>query len=158
MGIMNCLNLSLDNIIAIIDIGITFYIGYIIQKNTNNKRALKDILIIEIKEIRQQYSDFYTSLLRGDKDAKEIVHWLKSMTIKINSLKPILLDEYSISKNLFNPYILKLREIITESEDFISGYKEEKIIFKDEVKKDIFKFQQKNDRIFIKLIQEINNK
>lgn len=145
------------NIISIIiNIGLALLINYNIQKSLNNKRALKDLLIIEIKEIRTSYNDFYISLLKGNQNANDIKQWLKSMTIKINSIYP-LLKKYNIDNNCFAPYTEELRDIITESNDFEKGYKCKSITFSNAFKTSIFSFQKKNDHIFIDIIQKIND-
>jgi hypothetical protein len=152
--------LSITDIINIISIlmdsSLIIYISYKFQKSINNKRTLKDILILEIKEIRQQHDEFYKSLLKGTQNAKDIKQWLKLMTIKINSISPFL-KEYKIDNMCFNPYTVELREIITESDDFQRGYNYKMITFDNDFKKEIFNFHNKNNKVFLEVILKINN-
>lgn len=80
------------------------------------------------------------------------------MNIKLNDLMELISKRYKIEKNIFNPYQIELRNLITENEDYQNSYKSKKpIVFSNESKSSFIQFQQSNNHIFNEVIVSIND-
>ena len=150
---------DLINIISIaVNIILTLIIVYVVQKNVNNKRVLKDHYINEIKVIREEFRNHLNSLYAGKLCPKNIIPWYKLMSIKLYDLAIDLNDTYCSRLDIFNEYQNTLRDLITESNDFNIQFNNSTLVVSPKLKNDIIKFQQNNSKTFNELIVYINNK
>jgi hypothetical protein len=137
---------------------LAWWIVRTIQNRLTNRRILKDHFIGEIKEIRAEYKDFLDKLYADKTAASSVIPWLKLMNIKVTDLMELINKKYSIEKNMLLPYQSELREFVTENKDFISHFKESVIVFSENSKSQIIKFQQINNHLFNDIIILINDK
>ena len=129
-----------------------------IQYRLTNKRVLKDHLINEVKDIRSQYTSCLSNLYSSATMAKNVIPWFKLMNIKIEDLMKIINEKYGVDKKILDPYQNELRDIITENRDFIKQYEALKpVVFTDNSKSLLMKFQQTNNHLFNTLIIKIND-
>ncbi len=147
----------IDIISIIVNIILTWRIVYVVQNKLNNKRVLKYHYISEIKVIREEFRYHLNSLFSNNISPKNIIPWYKLMSIKLSNLSIDLYDSYNTELYVFNEYQNKLRDLITDSNDFITQFNNEKLIVSVELKNEIIKFQQINSRTFNDLIVKINN-
>ena len=128
-----------------------------VQDKVNNKRILKDHLINEIKEVRDEYRFFLNQLFSNKIKPSHIAPWFKLMNIKINDLLDLISQKGSIDKNILNPYQIELRDTITELDEYISNYiSDEKILLSPISQIKVIRFQQKYNHLFNKAIVKIN--
>jgi len=143
---------------VLINGGLAFWIVRTIQNKLANKRVLKDHFIAEIKEVREQYKCQLNNLYSGKCKPKELLPWFKLMNIKVNDLMTLVNQKYKIDKEKLKPYQTDLRNVVTESEDYINNFKQNREIeFSDKSKTDIIQFQQLNNSIFNELIVSVND-
>ncbi|TND09852.1 MAG: hypothetical protein FD123_780 [Bacteroidetes bacterium] len=141
----------------LINAGLAIWIVITIQNRLTNKRVLKDYFISEVKDLRNEYKICLSNLYTGKTYPKSVTPWFKLMNIKVNDLMKILQEQYKIDKDILKPYQNDLRELITEDENFIKQFKNDKPIeFNDSSKNSFMKFQQQNNSLFNKLIISIN--
>lgn len=130
-----------------------------LQKNLANKRYLKDHIIEEIKDLRNEYKKFLNDLYIGKLKPKQILPWFKLMNIKVKDTMDIINSKYHIDKDLLKNYQVELRNIITEKDEFNENFKENKAVKLSESSlRDLIIFQQKNNSKFNDLIINVNDK
>lgn len=137
---------------------LAFWIVRTIQNKLTNKRVLKDHFINEVKEIRNEYRQCLSNLHSSKTHASRVIPWFKLMNIKVDDLMQIMNKKYKVDSKILNPYQNELRELITESTDFISQYsKEQNLEFSETTKSRIIIFQQEHNHLFNDLIIQIND-
>lgn len=136
---------------------LAWWIVRTIQNKLTNKRVLKDHFICEVKDIRLEYKNFLSDLYANKMAPTTILPWFKLMNIKVTNLMELLNQIYKIEKAKLSPYQNDLRELITENEDFIRCFKDDKLDFSDESRKQIIQFQQKHYHLFNEVIVAIND-
>lgn len=112
----------IDFVSIIVNVFIAWYVTRILQNRLNNSRANKDYLINILSEHRTSYDHFFKNLFDDKLNNKEIIHWFKMMTINIETLKE------SDNKCTYDTLLLehiKLRNIITNSDDFNDQFNED---------------------------------
>lgn len=112
----------IDFVSIIVNIFIAWYVTRILQNRLNNSRANKDYLINILSEHRTSYDHFFKDLFGDKLNNKDIIHWFKMMTINIETLKE------SDNKCTYDTLLLehiKLRNIITNSDDFNNQFNED---------------------------------
>lgn len=147
------------NVAAIlINTAVAIWIVKTIQNRLTNNRVLKDHFIDEIKDIRSEYRNFLNNIYADKTEIRTIIPWFKLMNIKISDLLTLVHVKYGIDKRFLSPYQNDLRELITESEDFINQYKSGKFInCSESLKQEMIKFQSENNHLFNELIIGIND-
>lgn len=118
---------------------------------------MKDHFISEIKDIRESFSRQLNSIYKNTAKPKQLIAWFKLMNIKIDGLHKTLPKKYKISKDILNPYGIELRELITNSDEFIKGYKNDEMKLTAKMQSDILMFQQRYNHLFNEIIVKINN-
>lgn len=153
---------TISDIISIISIVVNIYLAKTIAKevadNSSNKRVLKDLMISEIRDIQNQSDLFKKELLEGKLNSRDIQYWFKINNIRIRDVSKILHEKFDISKDLLEPYKNEMRELVTNSECFISDYNKNSVQFDEEFKKELLEFYKKNNNVFIKILVDINDK
>lgn len=129
-----------------------------IQSKQTNQRTLKDHFIGEIKEIRSEYSDYIRALYKGNLLPKDSLPWFKDMNIKTSDLMKNLHYKYAIPMNLLNAYQNDLRELITNSEEYIENFQtNHPICLRLETDSRLSAFKRINHSIFNEIIITIND-
>lgn len=138
---------------------LAFWIIRTIQNKLTNKRVLKDHFINEIKDIRNEYKSCLNNLYLNQTYAKNVIPWFKLMNIKIDDLMGLICKKHKkINRKTLNPYQNELRDLITENEDFIKYFPSKKpIIFSENSKNQLIKFQQKYNHLFNELVISVND-
>lgn len=130
-----------------------------LQSNLANKRYLKDHLIQEIKNLRNEYSKFLNELNSGNMKPQKVAPWFKLMNIKVHDTMELVNEKYKIDKDLLKNYQVELRDLVTEFEEFNTNYRKNcNIQLGSQSLRDLIQFQQKNQSKFNKLIININDK
>lgn len=154
MDISNCIEI----IGIIVNAILAFWVVNELQKKIDNQRTLKNHFISEVKEIQKDYQKYLSKLYNGKMTPKKTLAWFKLMNIKINNLIELIHSIYGIDDKILHPYQVKLRELITENDDYINKFKEDNTIsLSDKSKNSIMNFHDKNRIIFSRLIVTINN-
>lgn len=154
--------LSVSDIITIISIVVNgilaLWIVKVIQASFANRRTLKDHFISEVKDLRVEYRTVLNNIYAKKLNSKEVIPWFKVMNIKVNDLMDCLNREFNVEKFALDPYQNQLRDLITESEDFIEGYKgNKKLILSASLIEKMTDFHGENQKLFNDLIIKINN-
>lgn len=137
---------------------LAFWIVKTIQNRLTNKRVLKDHFITEIKEIRNEYRNFLSNIYSCKTHPRIVIPWFKLMNIKVNDIMSVLNVKYSIDRNYLLPYQHDLQELITNNEDFITQFNDDKnVTFTETSKIQFIKFQQENNQLFNDIIIKIND-
>lgn len=154
-------SLCYGDIINIIGLVINLIVGGIIlfkiQSRENNKRVLKDHFIEEIKQLKSDYRDFIDKLYLGEVNAREAVTWFKMTNVRVNELVGLMNQKYKVHPKVFEPYQITLRNLITNSEDFIRAWNSPTVQFSEESKKMILAFRTKYENRFNKVIIDVND-
>jgi len=145
--------------IAIVNIVVTtlvgLWIGISVRRNFTINRAVKDYFILECLEIKKGYSNFLNCLYQNSKSSKSIIEWLKIMTIKIDIFEEFLKEEFKV-----NPQVLKthnkLKQYITETEEFNDNYKSPNFELTPTIKKNIIEIHEGFSKELTKIVIEIN--
>lgn|SRR5690554_1106261 len=130
-----------------------------LQSNLANKRYLKDHLIQEIKNLRNEYSKFLNELNSGNMKPQKVAPWFKLMNIKVHDTMELVNEKYKVDKDLLKNYQVELRDLVTEFEEFNTNYRKNcNIQLGSQSLRHLIQFQQKNQSKFNKLIININDK
>lgn len=154
--------IDVSDVISILSIVVNAFIAIWvvseIQKNTSNRRILKDHFINEVKDIKDLYKDKFNQIMTNKSKPKDLLIWFKVMYIKIDDLLKCLNELYDVDLAYLEPYQRDLRYIVTENSDFIDAFSSNSEIQVSTVfMRDLMDFHQKNHKIFNKLIIQINN-
>ena len=148
----------IDLAAVVVNALLAYWIVSSMQNKLTNKRILKDYFIQELKEIRNEYRSCLNNLYANQTLAIKVIPWFKLMNIKVDDLMTLINTKYAIDKKLLDPYQNKLRELITENQDFINQFKSTKPVeFSAESKNKIIIFQQEYNHLFNDLIIGIND-
>lgn len=153
--------MELSDLLSILDIVVTVVIGFVITHmvsvRDSRTRAIKDYYIQELAAIKSEINNFYSSLFKGELEAKEIIGWYSAIRIRIDSFeqavrKTFTIYEGSIAKKLFLNY-----KYITNSNDFNSNYNQGKIKFRAATKIAIGKNEKQLYMLVERTLYDINN-
>lgn len=148
----------IDAIAIIVNSGLAIWIVKTIQNKLTNKRVLKDHFISEIKDLRYDYNEYIKSAYSGDLLPKSITRWFKIKNIKKNHLVGHLNRLYSVSASDLNTFHKELRELITNSPEYIANFRDNSpLVFTVITKIKIDKLQTKYFDVFNKIIIDIND-
>ncbi|TYA78538.1 hypothetical protein [Seonamhaeicola marinus] len=155
--------IELSDIIAIVGVIVNsllaIWIVKTLQNNLTNKRYLKDHVIEEIKDLRNEYKKFLNELYQGRLKPKQILPWFKLMNIKTQDVMEIINQKYGLDKESLKSYQIELRNMVTEQEEFSENFKQNKCFtLKESSLRDLLLFQQNNNSKFNQLIIDINDK
>lgn len=143
---------------VIINSILAYWIVRTIQTNLTNKRVLKDHFINEIKDIRNEYKNCLNNLYSNKTHPKIVIPWFKLMNIRVTDTMKLINHKYQIELTKLNPYQITLQELITNNEDFMNQFRNDKPIeFSDISKIQLIKFQQENNQIFNEIIIAVND-
>ncbi len=150
--IISVISLIVNSLLAI-------WVVIILQKNLTNKRYLKDHLITEVKNLREDYKKFLNELYCGNLKPDKITPWFKLMNIKVQGVMKIIYQKYKIDEHYLENYQVELRELVTDLKEFNENYKDNKpIVLDSNSEKELIQFQQNNSSKFNDLIIKINDK
>lgn len=151
-----------SNIIDIVGLFVNsflaFWIVNTIQKKMADKRVLKDHFINEIKDLRSEYNDYLRKLSYMVISPKETPRFFKYLDIKKNHLLNDLDSIYCVNNDKLNSFHSELRELITNCEEFIDNYRDNKeFALKSNTKAKLDRIQIKYNGIFNELIISVND-
>ena len=154
--------IGVQTIIIAIGIGVSAGVGIWIvrtmQDRLTNKRVLKDHLMQEVKDLRDEYREFLKGIYTDKTIGAHVMPWFKLMDLKIDDLMDIANAKYKIAKTMLAPYQKELLELITENKDFEQQFKSGLAInFKDESKTAFIIFEQNHNHLFNDIIIAIND-
>lgn len=152
---------SIDNWIEITGILVDFIIAVFIvnavQKKIESDRVTKDYFIKEFIEIRNLYKNFFDDLEGGKIHSRNLLPWFKYVSIRTDDALRILNQKYGIELNIMDPYVVILREWLSENQDFVKCYgKKAYIKLSEKSMNELFVFQQNHNHIFNDVIVKIN--
>lgn len=155
-------SLGVSDWIALIGVIVNSILAYwivrTIQNKLTNKRVLKDHFINEIKEIRNDYKTCLNNLYLNTTHPHRVIPWFKLMNIKVTDLMTLINTKYKIDKDKLKPYQIELQELITNNEDFMNQYsKADKVVFTENSRSQLIKFQQSHNQLFNAIIIAIND-
>jgi len=142
----------------VVNFFLAIWIVTVFQDKLNNKRVLKDHLINEVKDIRDDYRTFLNILYSNKSEPSQIAPWFKLMNIKINDILDLISKNHSIDRKILYPYQVELRDIITEFDEYIDNYiSNTNITLLPTSQLSIIQFEQRNNHIFNDIIVIIND-
>ena len=131
-------NISTSDWIQIAGIIITAIIGIWIangvQNNVNKSRALRDFFIQELTALQQDYRDFTNAIFSGQLSANEIKVRFKSFTTRITALDDYIHKKFNIQGSLIKDAHVKLRQEMTEHDEFNEQFKNDVVVFSSTTK------------------------
>jgi len=135
------------------------WIVNVLQKKLANTRALKDYFIDETKSIKDAYKDKIKDIHTDNLNPQHQKAWFKQMNLDTQDLMNMLNSKYStINESVLHPFQQELRELILNNPEFENAFKKnKKIIFSEDFKLKISRFEQKNSKLFNELIIKIND-
>ena len=68
-----------------------------------------------------------------------------------------LKEKYKIDEKKLEPYQNELRELITNNNDFINQFRNDKVVFSEASRSELIKFQQTHNKLFNEIIIAIND-
>lgn len=156
------LNFNFADIISILgiiaNIWLALRIVSTIQNKQVNQRTLKDHFIDEIKEVRKDYMSYIREMHAGSLIPKDALPWFKTMNIKVTDLMENLEQKYGVSSDFLEPFQIELREILTNSNEYIINYQSNTPFkLRDLTVRKVSNFQRSNSSKFTELIITIND-
>ncbi len=140
-----------------VNAGLAYWIVRTIQNKLTNKRVLKDHFISEMKDIRTEYKNCLNNLYSNNTNPQRIIPWFKLMNIRVNDLMILINQKYKIDIKKLEPYQNELRELITNNNDFINQFRNDKVVFSEASRSELIKFQQTHNKLFNEIIIAIND-
>lgn len=153
--------MSLSDFLAILDIVVTVLIGFVITHmvsvRDSRTRAIKDYYIQELADIKKEINEFYSSLFKGELEAKNIIGWYSAIRNRIQNYdtavrKTFRIFEGKVATKLFNNY-----KYITNTNEFNSNYNKGKIEFSAAAKNVIGKHQKQLYMLIERTLYDVNN-
>lgn len=153
--------MELSDFLAILDIVVTVLIGFVITHlvavRDSRTRAIKDYYIQELASIKNDINLFYSELLKGELEAKDIIGWYSATRNRVSVFdtairKTFRINEGKIAQKLFLNY-----KNITDSIDFNNNYNQGKIIFEASTKRAIGKNEKQLYMLIERTLYDINN-
>ena len=136
---------------------VAWLIGNTIKNKLDNKKSLRDHILREILEIRNNYRQLLDSVRIGTIKPKVVKTKLSVFSIRITDLmKLIKKGDNDVSKDFLLPYQLDFSQLITEDDNFIFKYKDnEEFTISDVTYSSLLDFENKNNHLFNDLILAI---
>lgn len=136
---------------------VAWLIGNTIKNKLDNKKSLRDHILREILEIRNNYRQLLDSVRIGTIKPKVVKTKLSVFSIRITDLmKLIKKGDNDVSKDFLLPYQLDFSQLITEDDNFILKYKDnEEFTISDVTYSSLLDFENKNNHLFNDLILAI---
>lgn len=153
--------MELSDFLAILDIVVTVVLGFVITHmvavRDSRTRAIKDYYIQELASIKKDINAFYSKLLRGELEAKDIIGWYSTSRNRLSVFdtairKTFRIHEGKIAQKLFLNY-----KFITDSTDFNNNYNQGKVIFEASTKRAIGINEKQLYMLIERTLYDINN-
>lgn len=146
--------LSLRIVGILIPSGIAIWLGCVIRNKIESEKLLKNYLVNDILEIRKEYRNLCDSVKTGGIKPKKAKSDLSNISTHITDLMHLILSKYkTVDKNFLMPYQLDISQIITEDDNYILSFKENKeFIVSQQTMDAISAFEKNNNHLFNDLI------
>lgn len=105
-----------------------------VQNNVNKSRALRDFFIQELTALQQDYRDFANAIFSSQLSANEIKVRFKSFATRITALDDYIHKKFEIKGSLVKDAHFKLRQELTEHEEFNEQFKNDVVSFSSTTK------------------------
>ena len=150
---------STENIISIVDIIITFifgiYVAVVFTSRFTGNRSVKDFLINENNEIRDEYNAVIKKMYNSEIGASELQKWFKFISIRIENFENLL--NPSCGRSLLEIHN-SFKKNITLHSSFNEQYEKTHVNFTSNEKLDILRFHKQFSRASLEKIVLINKK
>lgn len=114
--------MSLENLLGIINIIITLYVGFYLTHKLgvrdSRSRALKDFYIDELKGIHEELSSTFRNLKSGAINGEDFMKWYDTIDSKLEVFDTDLRKSFPIMNEKLSEVVFKAYRIITDAEDF----------------------------------------
>jgi hypothetical protein len=107
---------TIEVISILVNLGFGVIIFFLVEKKIGDDRAVKDLFIQDVKDIKSNYKAFLIKLNHGSCNSKEINKWFKLMSINIQQFEYFVSKEFGIEKDK-----LKLQEFNRKMQKSITG-------------------------------------
>lgn len=145
------------DILQLFSLGITIWIGIIVQRNLTKKRYLKDFFIGEIKNIREDYKLIFNDMLTNSLSSREIINRFKSLSGRIRTIDETLKQhDHCDSTGLRDAYF-EFQQYITGLDDLNSQYKNKHVTFTEVARSKMFEYQGTIIAAIMQKVIEVNN-
>lgn len=150
----NWVEISLRIIAVLIPSGVAIWLGCVIRNKIESEKLLKNYLVNDILEIRKEYRALCDSVKSGVTNPKKAKSDLSNMSTHITDLMHLILSKHkSIDRDFLMPFQLDFSQIITEDDNYILNYKENKSFKVSLQTMDaIASFEKNNNHLFNDLI------
>lgn len=120
----------------------TIYIAFVVNKNFQRRRYIKEYLMTELKYIRDDYRSLFEEIYSSMLDAKNIKDRLKILSIRINIFNSCVQKNIKLKEQKLSAAHSEFQMFITGDDEFNTHYKEPKLNFSDTCKTKIMSHQK----------------
>lgn len=145
--------ISLINIFITSCIGV--WIGVVVQKNLTTNRALKEYFVSEINGINLSYTSFMKLLYTNKLSSKGVQEWFKIMNIRIEIAEESIKSQLNIKPTILSNHV-KLKQYVTNLEEFNNCYKKEKLMLLLTSRNEILEMNRGIKNSIVKIVVDIN--
>ena len=147
------------SIIAIVVSVISLLFSWYTNKRFSEERYLKEIMIDDIKHLREDYRLFLNKLMSDQCSARFIISWFKVMNLKMDGIADFINSEYhdEIFESCQNNHN-ELKRFVTGCADMNDNFNQEAIIFTDTVKNSMIEIHMRLYRSLLIAISYLNKK
>ncbi|MEQ9304596.1 MAG: hypothetical protein RJQ14_11860 [Marinoscillum sp.] len=127
--------------IAAIEILVNVIIGaaivFVIQKKLTDDRGVKDHLIHDIEEVKNEYKIMVNKLFAGNMNPLYLLEWYKQMLIKIDQITHFCKSEFNVQTESMSELNRKLHKLITSSDEFNNDFSQSLFVPSNKLKNEI---------------------
>lgn len=118
--VIQCATILIPSVVA-------WWVGNKIQKKLDNEKSLRSHIVNELLDIRTTYRRIADAVRSGNSTPKEIKSELSLMSVHITDLMALIKTRKGdVSKDFLLPYQLEFNTLITDDDNYISNYQDNK--------------------------------
>lgn len=153
--------MELSDFLAILDIVVTVLIGFVITHmvavRDSRTRAIKDYYIQELASIKTDINAFYSELLKGELEAKDIMGWYPATRNRVSVFDTAIRKTFRINEGRITQKLFQNYKNITDCTDFNNNYNHGKINFQASTKRVIGENEKQLYMLIERTLYDINN-
>lgn len=142
----------------VVNAGLALFVVWRVQKSVANSRTLKDYFIEEVKDLRDEVKTLVIDLQKEDLRPKDMISSFNLISIRINDVLKLCAEKYGIKTDILEAYQLEMRDVVTNSNEYIQVYRSNNIFTLENMEKSrILNIHKRNSKFFDKIIIDIND-
>lgn len=163
MLLVNSWIFGMDQLLVVvgffINLALAWWLVGVFEKDRNIKETRKEFLISEVEELRVDIKELLNGLYNNKYKTGELVPVFKLLNIKLQTLSKIVSSEIEVDLVPIENIIIYLRSKITESEEYIVGFKgNEKLVTSRKTKSFLLQLQSEYYPKIVLVMLEIKGK